>query len=446
MKDKSEIIKKFSESSIEIFNEAKDISLQYRGKMNSYHLLWAFLKKENNFLKYILPAHTIIKMIKNKGNFKKKSPNNTLVVTKEIQKVLKIAVKIRDKNRNKKVTPPELFSALIKEHNIKELLKDYGEKISKYEMEMIKTGYDEKKYNIIKSLNLLDKYAKRTIPGQSEACKKVMSILRMVKLGLDLKPERPDGVFLFVGPIGTGKYSMAKAVAKYFSKSEFNLLNIDMDLYQDAWDFDKFLNLLSQNIKDNRNTSDFGGVVVFNKIDLAHPSVVNFLSDALNKGSFAGSDGENHSFSKHTIIFIPSDKLSEKHDKIGFIKSVKTPDENYLRGIQRAVLTCIDDIVLFKKLKPKHLEKVARSNIMTVINRISKEYNIHIKYSDDVLEYIAAEALKMERGRREVNKLIDEYISLPIVNLFIEKGVSSILITMKHKKVSIVDRSSNGKK
>jgi len=446
MKDKSEIIRNFSESSIEIFNEAKNISLQYRGRMDSYHLLWAFLKKENNFLRYILPAHTIIKMIKDKGNFKKESTSNILVVTKEIQKVLKVAVKIRDKNRNKKVTPPELFSALIKENNIKELLKDYGDKINKFEMEMIKIGYDERKYNIIKSLNLLDKYAKRTIPGQSEACKKIMSILRMVKLGLDLKPERPDGVFLFVGPIGTGKYSMAKAIAKYFSENEFNLLNIDMDLYQDAWDFDKFLNLLSQNIKDKRNASDSGGVVVFNKIDLAHPSIANFLSDALNKGSFAGSDGDNHSFSKNTIIFIPSDKLSEKHDNIGFIKSVKSSDENYLRGIQRSILTCIDDIIPFEKLKLKHLEKVARSNIMTVINRISKEYNIHIDFSDDVLEYIAAEAIKMERGRREVNKLIDDYISLPIVNLFVEKGVSNILISMKHNKVSIVDRSSNGKK
>ena len=109
-------------------------------------------------------------------------------------------------------------------------------------------------------------------------------------------------------------------------------------------------------------------------------------------------------------------------------------------------MTCIDDIIPFEKLKPKHLEKVARSNITTVINRISKEYNIHIKYSDDVLEYIAAEAIRMQRGRREVNKLIDDYISLPIVNLFVEKGVSKILISMKNSKVSIIDRSSNGKK
>jgi|GEM_PF-4339116 len=433
---KEKILNEFSKSSLEIFKEAKEIALEHGGKMTPYHLMAAFLSEENNLLRHFIPIRKIGSALRSEKMIGKKRVSNTIIITENIQSILKRAVKIKQKNKNKKVTSPELFLALAEDKKISELLKSFNINLNKFNAEMTKIGFDEQKYNKIKRLNLLDKYIERNIPGQCKARKKVMSVLRMVKLGLDIKPERPDGVFLFLGPVGTGKYSMAKAIAKYFSDGKFNLLNFDMDLYQDAWDFDKFLDILSHNIRSINGDKSEEGVIVFNKIDLTHPSIVNFMVDALGKGRFPGTDGQIHLFSKYTVIFIPSDKLSNKHAKIGFINSKGEINyEDYLRGISKPLLSIVDDVVVFRKLEPIELAKVAKRNVKVVLNRISKEYNMKIKYSDDVIKHIAEVSYDREMGRRGVNKMIDEYISLPIVNLFVQKGISNIYINVKNRKI-----------
>ncbi|NIA23047.1 MAG: AAA domain-containing protein [Proteobacteria bacterium] len=442
---KEKILNEFSKNSLEIFEKAKEIALNHGGKMSPYHLMIAFLSEERNLLRHFIPIRKISSALKSEKLMGKEKTSDTIIVTKHIQSILKKAVKIKQKNRNEKVTPPELFLALAEDEKIVKLLESFSVNLNKFNEEMTKIGFDEEKYNKIKRLNLLDKYIERNITGQSKARKKVMSVLRMVKLGLDVKPERPDGIFLFLGPVGTGKYSMAKAIAKYFSDGKFNLLNFDMDLYQDAWDFDKFLDILSHNIRSTDEDKSEEGVIVFNKIDLTHPSIVNFMVDALGKGNFPGTDGQIHSFSKYTVMFIPSDKLSRRHAKIGFINSKgKVNYEDYLKGISKPLLSIVDDVVVFRKLEPVELERVAKRNVKVVLDRIAREYNIKIKYSDNVIKYIAEESYKKEMGRREVNKMIDEYVSLPIVNLFVQKGISNIHINVKNKK--IVLEYANGKR
>ena len=50
----------------------------------------------------------------------------------------------------------------------------------------------------------------RRVKGQLEAISAVAEAVRLARAGLK-KPGRPMGVFLFVGPSGTGKTELAKA-------------------------------------------------------------------------------------------------------------------------------------------------------------------------------------------------------------------------------------------
>jgi len=47
------------------------------------------------------------------------------------------------------------------------------------------------------------------IKGQDSAVRKIAERLALTKSGLDLRPYRPDGVFLLVGPTGVGKTELA---------------------------------------------------------------------------------------------------------------------------------------------------------------------------------------------------------------------------------------------
>ena len=62
----------------------------------------------------------------------------------------------------------------------------------------------------------------------------------MIKAGVT-DPSRPLGVFLFVGPTGTGKTEIAKTLAEFLFGSAERLIRIDMSEYQSPESFDRLL-------------------------------------------------------------------------------------------------------------------------------------------------------------------------------------------------------------
>jgi len=69
----------------------------------------------------------------------------------------------------------------------------------------------------------LEKLLSERVIGQEEAISKVSRVVRASKLGFDLYPYRPDGVFLFIGPTGVGKTELAKILRGFFLEMRINL-------------------------------------------------------------------------------------------------------------------------------------------------------------------------------------------------------------------------------
>ena len=67
--------------------------------------------------------------------------------------------------------------------------------------------------------------------GQPEAVECMVERVALVKAGLT-DPTRPQAVLLFVGPTGTGKTEIAKALAEYLFGSPDRMIRIDMSEYQ----------------------------------------------------------------------------------------------------------------------------------------------------------------------------------------------------------------------
>jgi ATP-dependent Clp protease ATP-binding subunit ClpC len=71
------------------------------------------------------------------------------------------------------------------------------------------------------------------VRGQVEAVETVSSQLSLTRVGLDLRPQRPDGVFLFVGPTGVGKTELALAIGQELYGGADHLIRLDMSEYAD---------------------------------------------------------------------------------------------------------------------------------------------------------------------------------------------------------------------
>jgi len=78
----------------------------------------------------------------------------------------------------------------------------------------------------------MEEALKARVMGQDKAITVVADAIRTARAGLK-KPDRPVGVFLFLGPTGTGKTELAKALAEFLFASEDALIRFDMSEYRE---------------------------------------------------------------------------------------------------------------------------------------------------------------------------------------------------------------------
>ena len=69
------------------------------------------------------------------------------------------------------------------------------------------------------------------VVGQGATIEAVVDRLVVTRAEMDARPERPDGVFLFVGPTGVGKTALAHALASVVFGDADAILRLDMSEY-----------------------------------------------------------------------------------------------------------------------------------------------------------------------------------------------------------------------
>src|SRR5262245_32850777 len=225
-------------------------------------------------------------------------------------------------------------------------------------------------------LERLEDFLNSVVPGQQRASRDVARVVRIAKLGLEIRPEQPDGVFLFVGPEGVGKHEMAMALAKFLYGSTQKMIEFDMSQFTEPWSISRLIGaepgyvgysdrsgLLSKAAEDNPHS-----VLYFRNIDLAHAVVQQFLGEAFEQGRFTDASGARISLSNTTAVMSLS-QLGEttKHSQMGFVHNGDSDDRRltgdlrrtgslHLRergaafGINESLASTVDEVIEFQVL------------------------------------------------------------------------------------------------
>ena len=283
-----------------------------------------------------------------------------------------------------------------------------------------------------KVLHLDEEIHKRLI-GQEEAVEKVCEAILRSKAGIK-DPTKPIGSFLFLGPTGVGKTELAKSLAQNLFDDENAMVRIDMSEYMEKYSVSRLIGAAPGYVgyeEGGQLTEAVRrkpyAVVLFDEIEKAHPDVFNILLQVLDDGRITDSQGRTVDF-KNTIIILTSNIGAQS--LLDGIKEDGTIPEEVRKEVTDALhahfrpefLNRLDEIILFKPLVQKDMERIA-DLVLKDINKRLQDKRLHIEIKKEALDFILENAYEPGFGARPLKRYMQKHVETLAAKCILEDKV-----------------------
>ena len=279
----------------------------------------------------------------------------------------------------------------------------------------------------------LDAEIHKRLIGQEEAVEKVCEAILRSKAGIK-DPTKPIGSFLFLGPTGVGKTELAKSLAQNLFDDENAMVRIDMSEYMEKYSVSRLIGAAPGYVgyeEGGQLTEAVRrkpyAVVLFDEIEKAHPDVFNILLQVLDDGRITDSQGRTVDF-KNTIIILTSNIGAQS--LLDGIKEDGTIPEEVREEVTDALhahfrpefLNRLDEIILFKPLVQKDMERIA-DLVLKDINKRLQDKRLHIEIAKDALEFILENAYEPGFGARPLKRYMQKHVETLAAKCILEDKV-----------------------
>ena len=298
-----------------------------------------------------------------------------------------------------------------------------------------------------KLLNLENKLSESVI-GQENAIVAVSNAIRRSRSGIS-DPNKPNGVFLFLGPTGVGKTELTKELSRLLFDSDDSLVRLDMSEFAEKHNVSRFVGAPPGYVGYEQGGSLTEvirrkpySVILLDEIEKAHPEVLNILLQLFDDGRLTDGQGRVVDF-KNTIIIMTSNLGAEYfNEPRGDIKNkIKEVIQSSFRP---EFINRIDDIIAFNKLEAENLRVITINQLNLLSQRIYKDMGIETIFDSSVVNHISQIGDNNIYGARPIKRKIQTQIENELSKLIISddviKGGSYNISISNGKLVSAINQ------
>ena len=269
-------------------------------------------------------------------------------------------------------------------------------------------------------LALEDKLAERVM-GQDYALQQLVQGIKTSKAKLE-DPNKPQGVFLLVGPSGVGKTETALTLAHELYGGESHLITINMSEYQEAHTVSSLKGappgyvgygqggVLTEAVRRNPYS-----VVLLDEIEKAHSDVQELFYQVFDKGMLEDGEGRLIDF-KNTTILLTSNTGSSAIMQACLnlpVKEWPTAEElivhlkpNLYQRFKPAFLGRMR-VVPFFPLHDELLLRIITHKLGKITARLEQQYTTKVTYSEDLIELLLSRCTEVDSGARNVDNILN---------------------------------------
>ncbi|MDP2775642.1 MAG: AAA family ATPase, partial [Nocardioides sp.] len=275
-----------------------------------------------------------------------------------------------------------------------------------------------------KLLRMEDVVGERLV-GQQDAVRAVSDAVRRSRAGI-ADPNRPTGSFLFLGPTGTGKTELAKALADFLFDDERAIVRIDMSEYSEKHSVARLVGAppgyvgyeeggqLTEAVRRRPYS-----VVLLDEVEKAHSEAFDILLQVLDDGRLTDGQGRTVDF-RNTILILTSNLGS--HFLVDPSLDNEKKKESVLAVVRQSFkpefLNRLDEIVQFDALTRDDLARIVDLQLALLETRLAVR-RITIEVTPEARTWLADTGYDPAYGARPLRRLIQTAIGDPLARLLI---------------------------
>lgn len=317
------------------------------------------------------------------------------------------------------------------------------------------TGTDGQECLPAEAGDLLEALSRKVV-GQPRALRHVVPYIQMYQARLN-PPDRPAGIFLLLGPTGTGKTRTVEALAEILHGSSKHLLKIDCAEYQSDHEVAKLIGappgyighreskplLTQERLLAAASSKCDLALVLFDEIEKGAPALTSLLLGILDRATLRLGDNTPVNFEK-TLIFLTSnlgarEMVAAVSETIGFRGGRPAPPER-LSDVLHSVgfnavkkrfspefVNRIDVVVTYEPLDAQALGQILDHHIAELKQHVrgrlgTRSFDIDV--GDDARQLLLGQGTSREFGARELKRTVHRMLTQPLAALLVDGGVA----------------------